>query len=311
MNLERRPPAYLIFDIETVPDIVLLDQYYGESGSFPNETIWNQWEHAQHLMEKNNITFPGVVFHSICSICALIIHPETFQIIDGLRLSVKDPTSHQDFLSKEKIMLESFWRFATKYKEVHKQWYDTLQSDFKLSDYQRKKLKPIPICFSGFNITGFDLPVVEHRSIKHRVVCPISEYGQEFGYDSYRSKFALDKTLDLLAFLHPGGGRMSAGGLQALALSLGLAGKLEGMDGKKVAEAFFKDKAISTIEEYCAVDVLITYGVFLAVQKFRGIISDSLYAEAVKAFGLFLSHEGKPKSYRELLQGSAAFFSTV
>ena len=97
-------------------------------------------------------------------------------------------------------------------------------------------------------------------------------------------------------------------GLDILARSMGLAGKLEGMDGSQVAEAFYQRGASQLIEDYCAVDVLITYGVYLGVQRFRGILDLEQFAECARQFEKFLRHEGRPPPYRILAEQSREYF---
>jgi 3'-5' exonuclease len=167
-------------------------------------------------------------------------------------------------------------------------------------------LKPVPVTFCGFNVSGFDLPVLEMRSLKYLLNCPIVEYGKETGYDSYRSKFAPDKTFDLCAYLASTGGAKPS--LDSLSKAMGLGGKMQGMDGSLVAERFYRDGQIEMIEDYCAVDVLITYGVLLAVQKFRGVLELSDFLAARDHFEGFLRQESKPKSYLELANASEEFF---
>ena len=64
------------------------------------------------------------------------------------------------------------------------------------------------------------------------------------------------------------------------------------MDGSLVAHEYYCNNASNKIEEYCAIDVLISYGVFLAVQKFRGIISDNQFKDCISWFEKWLLKEG-------------------
>jgi predicted PolB exonuclease-like 3'-5' exonuclease len=308
-----RPQApILVFDIETVPDIVLaLDNYEPKLEFEVNpETAWRDLRIMEAISTQKKVSFPPTIFHIPISICAVFVHPETFCLMDGFKKTLPTPNSRQDLLAGERQLLKSFWEFAIKYKDLNRPWYDKMESDLKLTDYQRKQLKPFPVTFCGYNIGGFDLPVIEQRSIRHLVSCPIPEYALKEGTDSYRYKYALDRVFDLAAFFsnHQQQCRTN---LDNLARSLGLAGKMEGMHGSKVAEEYFQNNQWERIEEYCAVDVLITYGVFLSIQKFRGAIDASLFKECVEHFKRFLTQEGKPPTYRALAEGSPEFFDLV
>ena len=311
-RLSERPAApLLVFDIETVPDIRLMKAAYEPVLDFIStpENDWNDLRIVEAIRAQKNIHFPPPLYHQVVSVCALFVHPETYAIKDGFKKTIPTPSSYEELRDGEAQLLREFWEFSIKYREHTRTWYDAVQSDFRMNDYQRKKLKPVPVTFCGYNISGFDLPVIEQRSMRHLLTCPIPEYAQESGYDSYRSKFALDKCFDLCHFI--AGNASSRVGLDVIAQSMGLAGKLSGMDGSRVAESYFQNKEWELIEEYCAVDVLITYGVLLGVQKFRGLLDTEQFKDCLKQFERFLNQEGKPPSYRALAENSREFFAAV
>lgn len=311
-ELVRPPAPLLVFDIETVPDGPLLWEKAVASGKISSEqpapSTWGDLTATAECQKALEMDFPPVLYQSVVSICALFVHPESYGIVDGAKFTVPSGLNYAEFLQAEKKVLEDFWLFAKKHSQVLQQWYDHLDSDYRLSDYQRKKLKPIPVTFCGYNISGFDLPVLEQRSFRHLITCPIEDYAKESGYDSYRSRYGFDKTFDLYQFLCATGSSSARVGLDALARAIGLGGKMKGMDGSKVAEAYHQDHASQKIEDYCATDVLITYGVLLGLQKFRGVLSESSFAEAVAEFQSFLLKEGRPSTYRELERCSEEFF---
>lgn len=307
---ERPASPVLVFDIETVPDVPLL--YAGYEPQLPDGAVfdvasdWNNLTIVDLIKQQKQINFPPPMYHIAMCICAVFVHPETHAIIDGFKKTVPPCTSYSELLNAEAQLLREFWAFCTKHADAARIWYDSISSDFRMSDYQRKKLKPLPVTFCGYNIVGFDLPVIEQRSMKHFIACPIPEYGREFGYDSYRSRFALDKCFDLAQFVN--GNASQKIGLDILARSMGLAGKLEGMDGAQVAEAYYSRGASQHIEDYCAVDVLITYGVYLGVQRFRGVLDPEHFSECSKQFEKFLRQDGRPLPYRKLAEQSQEYF---
>jgi predicted PolB exonuclease-like 3'-5' exonuclease len=308
-----RPQApILVFDIETVPDIVLAyDNYEPKIDfEFDRNTSWRDLRIMDAIKQQKNVNFPPTIFHIPISICAVFVNPETLCLMDGFKKTIPTPTTLEELRAGERDLLKSFWDFAIKYRDHSRPWYNQLESDLKLTEYQRRKLKPYPVTFCGYNISGFDLPVIEQRSLRHLLTCPIPEYALEEGTDSYRYKYANDRIFDLAAFIsnHQQQCRTN---LDNLARSLGLAGKMEGMHGSKVAEEYFANGHWERIEEYCAVDVLITYGVFLAIQKFRGALSSSHYKECLDHFRRFLLQDGKPPTYRALAEGSVEYFASI
>jgi 3'-5' exonuclease len=310
--LTERPQApFLVFDIETVPDIELLFGTHEPELDFEVALSerWKDLRVGEAALKKANQTFPPPMFHCVASICAVFVHPETYVIMDGFKRTIALPATRAEFLAAEKALLEAFWAFVVKHRDFTRTWYDALQADYRMSDFQRKKLKPVPVTFCGYNITGFDLPVIEQRSLKHLLACPLSEYGRETGYDSYRSRYAVEKSFDLCHYI--AGASSFRTGLDVISRAMGLGGKMEGMDGSRVAHGYFVLRQWDAIEEYCAVDVLITFGVLLGVQKFRGVLEPAVFREAVAHFEKFLLQEGRPASYRRLAETSEEFFSAA
>lgn len=306
---EKPQAPLLVFDIETVPDIPLMMSTYKPVLDFEisEDTLWKDMRVVEAIRAQKLVAFPPPIFHSVVSICAVFVNPDSYYIADGFKHTIPTVNSHAEFKQKEAKLLRDFWDFTIKYREHQKVWYDTVQNDMRMSDYLRRKLKPAPVTFCGYNITGFDLPVIEQRSLSHLLVCPIAEYAREYGFDSYRSKYALDKCFDLCHYI--ANNASSRAGLDVIARSMGLGGKMKGMDGSLVADEYFVRQNWSQIEEYCAIDVLITYGVLLAVQKFRGVLDTEQFKDCLKQFERFLNQEGKPSTYGELARQSREFFS--
>lgn len=291
-SLAERPGApILVFDIETVPDIPLLEEIHEPPLGFAPDpaTAWKDLRVAEAVAAKTGKDFPPPMFHAVQCVCAVYVNPETYTIMDAFKRSIALPETREEFLEAERALLRDFWAFAQKHRDFSRTWYDALQADYRMSDFQRRKLKPVPVTFCGYNTTGFDLPVLEQRSLRHLLSCPIPEYGKETGYDSYRSRYAVDKSFDLCHYV--AGASSFRTGLDVISRAMGLGGKMEGMDGSRVAHAYYVERRWEAIEEYCAVDVLITYGVLLAVQKFRGVIDEAVFRDACAHFERFLRQE--------------------
>ncbi|BBH54269.1 hypothetical protein [Fluviispira sanaruensis] len=310
---ERPQAPILIFDIETVPDIPLLYVNYQDRLEnkfvFNEDSHWNDNEKLEEIKAQTKIDFPQTIYHCVLSICAIFIDPETYQIMDGFKRTIRNVESYSELKGAEKNILKEFWAFSIKHQDFHKYWYDQTMNDRYMSDYQRNKLKKLPVTFCGYNISNFDLMVIEQRSLIHFITCPIDDYVKNLGNDSYRYKYASDKVFDLMSFVSNFDNKNARIGLDILAQSMGLAGKLSGMDGSQVASEFYINNASDKIEEYCAIDVLISYGVFLAIQKFRGILSEDRFKECLIWFEKWLLKEGKPKSYRDLAIESDKYFA--
>lgn len=137
-----------------------------------------------------------------------------------------------------------------------------------------EKLQPTLVSWNG---SGFDLPVLHYRALKHGVVAPrywdTGESDQSYRFNNYLSRFHWRHTdvMDVLSGWQPRG-RAS---LEHVAALLGLPGKL-GMSGDKVWDAW-REGRIADIRAYCETDVLNTYLVFLRFEMIRGRLSADDY----------------------------------
>ena len=125
-----------------------------------------------------------------------------------------------------------------------------------------------------WNGSGFDLPVLHYRALKHGIQAPryweVGDEDREFRYNNYLSRFHwrhID-VMDVLAGFQPRG-RAS---LDQVATMLGFPGKL-GMSGDKVWSTWLND-GIDEIRDYCETDVVNTYLVYLRFEHMRGNLDD-------------------------------------
>ena len=122
----------------------------------------------------------------------------------------------------------------------------------------------------SWNGSGFDLPVLHYRALKHNIQAPryweMGENDRDFKWNNYMSRFHWRHVdlMDVLAGFQPRG-RAS---LDQMAVLLGFPGKL-GMSGDKVWETF-ESGGIREIRDYCETDVLNTWLVYLRFEFMRG-----------------------------------------
>ena len=122
----------------------------------------------------------------------------------------------------------------------------------------------------SWNGSGFDLPVLNYRALKHGVQAPryweVGDGDREFRYNNYLGRFHW-RHIDLMDVLAGYQVRARAG-LDQVAMMLGFPGKL-GMSGDKVWQTWL-DGGIDEIRDYCETDVLNTYLVYLRFEHMRG-----------------------------------------
>jgi predicted PolB exonuclease-like 3'-5' exonuclease len=153
------------------------------------------------------------------------------------------------------------------------------------------KLRPTLVSWNG---SGFDLPVLHYRMLRHGIASPTywdtGERDRDFKWNNYLNRFHM-RHVDLMDVLaaYQGRGRAS---LEHVSLLLGLPGKL-GMGGEQVFE-FWKAGRLAEIRAYCETDVLNTYLVWLRFELARGQLSAGEHAGEVTRVRAWLSDRAEP-----------------
>jgi len=161
-----------------------------------------------------------------------------------------------------------------------------------------EKLVPQLVSWNG---SGFDLPVLNYRSLVHRISAPTfwdtGDGNRDFRFNNYISRYHarhLD-LMDVLAMYQP---RNNAR-LDEVAQLAGLPGKI-GMEGSAVWENYRAGK-LDEIRNYCEADCANTYLLFLRFQLLRGVLNPESYAKEAAILKQHLKHLNKPH-WREFLQ---------
>ncbi len=122
----------------------------------------------------------------------------------------------------------------------------------------------------SWNGSGFDLPVLHYRALRHEVQAAryweIGEHDRDFKWNNYQSRFHW-RHVDLMDVL-AGFQMRGRASLDQTAVLLGFPGKL-GMSGDKVWDKY-KEGGLSEIRDYCETDVLNTWLVYLRFEFMRG-----------------------------------------
>ncbi|MGE4658663.1 MAG: 3'-5' exonuclease [Gammaproteobacteria bacterium] len=170
---------------------------------------------------------------------------------------------------------------------------------FSLADGEETEKQIVERFFEGleryspelisWNGSGFDLPVLHYRALKYGVTAEhyweIGDADREFRFNNYLNRFHW-RHLDLMDVLsgYNFGGRAS---LEQAAMLLGLPGKL-GMRGDRVWDSY-RNGEMDAIRDYCEMDVLNTYLIYLRFQLMRGLLDQSRYQLEVEQLDTKLS----------------------
>ncbi len=164
--------------------------------------------------------------------------------------------------------------------EIIRRFYDGIE-----------KYTPTLVSWNG---SGFDLPVLHYRALKHGISAPrYWETGaddQSFRWNNYLSRFHERHTdlMDVLSAYQP----RATAPLDEIALLLGLPGKM-GHSGAEVWEQFQQGN-LEGVRNYCETDVLNTYLVYLRYELMRGNLDDAGYRRETKLVRETLATANRP-----------------
>ena len=132
----------------------------------------------------------------------------------------------------------------------------------------------------SWNGSGFDLPVLHYRALLNGVAAPryweVGEEDRSFRYNNYLGRFHW-RHIDLMDVL-AGYQHRAAAPLEEIACMLGLPGKL-GRSGAGVWDAY-REGDLAGIRDYCEIDVLNTYLIYLRFERMRGGLTSEGYQTA-------------------------------
>ncbi len=153
-----------------------------------------------------------------------------------------------------------------------------------------KKHVPTLVSWNG---SGFDLPVLHYRALRHGIeASQYWEYGEtqsEFRWNNYLNRFHY-RHLDLMDVLSAYQNKAYAP-LDDIAVLLGFPGKM-GMSGQHVWKSYLKGQ-IHDIRNYCETDVLNTYCIYLRFEQMRGHLTQQDYQNRLHILKQTLLESGK------------------
>jgi predicted PolB exonuclease-like 3'-5' exonuclease len=183
---------------------------------------------------------------------------------------------------------------------------------FSLGDEQSPERELVQRFFDGldryaptlvsWNGSGFDLPVLAYRALRHGVNAhrywEVGETDRDFRYNNYLSRYHW-RHIDLMDVLS-GYGASGRASLETVAQLIGLPGKL-GVGGANVWTAYQRGE-LAAIRDYCETDVLNTYLIYLRFQLTRGELDPVSYQKEIEIVEAKLAESGRPhlKEYLEL-----------
>ena len=266
--------SILVFDIETIPDVVGLRRIEVYPDSMTDVQVAEKA--MSEKFEKTGSEFLPLFLQRIVAISCVIRRTTK----DGApQIKVGSLGNPED---DEKLLVQAFFDLIEKYTPQLVSW----------------------------NGSGFDLPVLHYRALVNQVQA--SRYwemgesqdsdSREFKWNNYISRYHM-RHLDMMDLLAKFNGRANAP-LDGLAKLCGFPGKL-GMDGSQVWGAYL-DGRLPDIRRYCETDGVNTYLMYCRFQLMRGGFSFAEYQEElafVKAYLEGLSKQPESSQWKEYLAG--------
>ncbi|RPI59172.1 MAG: 3'-5' exonuclease [Lysobacterales bacterium] len=175
---------------------------------------------------------------------------------------------------------------------------------FSLGDEQSAERELVQRFFDGlerytpvlvsWNGSGFDLPVLNYRALRHGINAhrywEAGESDRDFRYNNYLSRYHW-RHIDLMDVLS-GYGASGRASLDLAAQLIGLPGKL-GIGGAEVWPAYRRGE-VAAIRDYCEADVLNTYLIYLRFQLVRGELDSASYQNELTVVETKLAGSDRP-----------------
>lgn len=151
--------------------------------------------------------------------------------------------------------------------------------------------RPVLISWNG---RRFDQPVLHYRALLHGISCPAywdrGERDREFKWNNYLGRYHL-RHVDLMDVLS-GYNMQAAASLDDLSRLVGLPGKV-GMHGDEVWQHYQND-GIKDIRNYCEIDALNTYLLYLRYSHIQGALGTDAYRDEVRRVRRLLGNSPEP-----------------
>jgi predicted PolB exonuclease-like 3'-5' exonuclease len=256
----KKMSAIMVYDLETIPDIELGRKLLGLSEASDLE-VSEALAMRAAAKTQGASTFLPHHLHQIVTISVVVATPEWLKVWSLGELYAKEP-------------------------EIITRFFEGIQ-----------RYTPNLVSWNG---SGFDLPVLHYRSLLHGISAAryweMGEHDQSFKWNNYLSRYH-QRHLDLMDVLANYQNRAYAS-LDEISLLLGFPGKLD-MSGGLVFEKYQAQK-LSEIRDYCEIDVLNTYLIYLRFQKIRGHLTEPMWVFEEERVKQFLTQAEKPHFSRFL-----------
>lgn len=237
MSQGREGDYFFAFDVETVADVEAGRRLYGLEG-LDDPDVAKAMRHLR--MQESGRDFLRLFLHRVVAVSGVLRRRSRSGDDDRIRIwSLGSPES------SEKKIVESFFHIV-------------------------ETRAPTLVTWNG---SGFDLPVLVYRALHHGVGAGryFETRDQDYRFNNYLNRYH-ERHTDLMD-VFAGRQIRAAAPLHDLARFLGFPGK-GGMSGEDVEGRYFAGE-LDAIRDYCEVDALLTWLVFLRFDRLRGRLDEA------------------------------------
>ncbi len=250
---------FVVFDLETVPDLAIARRLLRLDSTAPDETVRAALaEKYARPNQKPGEVFLKAPFHRVVCIGAVFAERDH----DGPFIVRSLGARHVGEKEEARLIAD----FLTGLPQEH------------------AGKGPVLVSFNG---GGFDLPVLRYRALALRIPMPgvFRGSGRDYWY-----RFGWDH-IDLCDMLS-GFGASARPSLNQMAALLDCPAKPDGLDGSKV-EALAAAGRLDEIASYCLGDVITTFHLLLRFALIRGEIDEGLLARSELSLAEAIERQAK------------------
>jgi len=255
--------ALFVFDIETIPDIDVVKNLCHVSENSSVDQLRDQLKEYHLDITDGKNDFPRQLFHQVACVSFVSADIERFGGYE--RYHLQEIRSGGSISSDEHEIVNGLFRFL-----------------------EKRKSRLI-----SFNGRTFDLPVLKYRALKHSIdIGWLYKDGDK--WNSYTSRYSTDWHCDLLDVLSDFG--LSARiKLREVCAILDIPCKYD-IDGSNVQSLYDKGM-IGYIRNYCEIDAIITYIVYLRYAFISGRITKQSYKKSIEDLIVYIEKERLERSH--------------
>ncbi len=250
-----------IFDIETVPDIRAARNLLNDQESSDNEIEEKIIQYHLDVTGGKN-SFLRQPFHKV--VCISFLEAEIFREGANEFYKIKQLRSGGNLDTNEKDLVRGFFEYLS---------------------------SPIPRLVT-FNGRAFDIPVLKYRAMLHGVEAGWF-YKSGDKWNCYNNRYSTDWHCDLVEALSDFGASARVK-MNEVCAALNIPGKLD-IDGSMVKEMYYKNQ-LKEIRDYCELDVLSTYFIYIRHMHHMGVINGIHYDDHINDIIKYLNVESEERS---------------